>query len=261
MPPSSQPERNPGIFLCHHKCASAWLSGILGLYCAAFHKSQFATHLSESAPENAADFDVLLFANSDYHFCAQHLRSWLRPEAPPALHLIRNPLDVVISAYYSHLTTHPTEGWPELAQQREVLRNLDKMSGMLATWTFLERTDFFNGAVGPLFALRRWNFDDPLIKTLRMEDLTSDPELVRSELQLRLGSDPADIVSQFTFEKLSGGRSKGVVDDQHHFRSGLSHQWVQDMDVALAKAIYHSYQDLIDRFYPEVASLLKDKAS
>ena len=89
-----------------------------------------------------------------------------------------------------------------------------------------------------------------------MEDLIRDYGLVRSELQPLLGDDPADIISQFTFEKLSGGRPRGVIDNQNHFRSGSLHQWVQEMDLVLARAVYHAYKGLIDRFYPEVPQLL-----
>lgn len=249
----------PSIFLTHHKCASTWLVQILERYGATFGRSLFRTHLSGFRPPQEEHFDLLLFTNSDYDYCTRNFQPWLDAAPLPALHVIRNPLDLVVSAYYSHLSSHPLDTWPELARQRDVLRRLDKTAGMLATWVFLERSDFYDGAVGPLYALRRWNFNDPRIKTLRMEELVDDQRLVRSELQSRLGADPAEIVAHLTFEKLSGGRARGVVDDHHHFRSGKPQQWREEMDTSLAHAVYREYQAIVDRFYPDVEQMLRAK--
>lgn len=251
----------PAIFLSHHKCATTWLGEILKSYCAKHDLTLFGTQLSNWAPPPGQQFDVLILTNSFYESLASTCDDWLTRSPQPALHMIRNPLDLVVSAYYSHLNTHPSDKWPALAQQREILRKLDKVAGLLATWTFLERADFHHGAVGPLFALRRWNYADQRIKTLRMEDLVNDPELTRSELQNRLGRDPTDVIAEFTFEKITGGRSRGVVDDQHHYRSGNTDQWLEEMDVSLAQAIYRTYQTLIDTFYPDVKVKLQAKQS
>jgi hypothetical protein len=145
----------PFILFTHHKCASIWLGHLLERYCAAFNKSFFNRRMSGFAPPADRNFDVLLFTNSDYQYCVQYFQPWLDSGSRPPLHVIRNPLDIVVSAYYSHLATHPVNEWPELARQRDVLRSLDKTSGMLATWVFLEQSDFDAGVVGPLFALRR----------------------------------------------------------------------------------------------------------
>lgn len=246
----------PSIIFTHHKCASTWLVHLLGQYCAAFNKPFFTTHFSAVIPPEERHFDVLLFTNSEYHFCTRSYQPWLDSGRGLAVHVIRNPLDIVVSAYYSHLATHSVAEWPELVSQRETLRNLDKTSGMLATWTFLERSDFDNGIVGPLYALRRWNYSDPRIKTLRMEDLVANPEFVRSELRSLLEDDPSQILSELTFEKLSGGRATGVVDNESHYRSGKPQQWIHEMDAPLARAIYQAYRGIIDAYYPDVQRLL-----
>ncbi|MCI0558084.1 MAG: hypothetical protein MN733_06285 [Nitrososphaera sp.] len=177
-----------------------------------------------------------------------------------AIHIIRNPLDMIVSAYYSHLHSHPADGWPELARQREVLRRVTKEAGLLATWVFLERSDFYDGAVGPLFSLRRWNFDDGNFKTLRMEDLViSSYELLQRETQYFFCDDLNDVIAENSFEKLSDGRAVGIVDTGHHYRSGETHQWLKEVDLSFAHVVYQEYKNIMDAFYPEVAYLLTEK--
>jgi hypothetical protein len=250
-------ENIPAIFFSHHKCATTWLGEILKSYSAKFGLRFYGTLLSACQLPPDEHYDVILFTNSYYDAAAGTCEEWLNRSRQPALHMIRNPLDLVVSAYYSHLNTHAADRWPALARQRKILRKLDKAAGMMATWAFLERTDFHQWAIGPLFALRRWNYADRRISTLRMEDLVSDQELARSALGSRLGQDPSETIAQFTFEKVTGGRARGEVDDQHHYRSGRKDQWLEEMDISLAQAIYQSYQDLIDEFYPDVKAQLQ----
>lgn len=247
----------PAILLSHHKCATTWLGEILRGFCGQFDRKLYGSLESSCRTPPGQQFDIVFFTNSLYESCVVSCAEWLNHEPCRTLHVIRNPLDIVVSAYYSHLHSHRSDRWPALAQQRQVLRGLDRAAGMAATWTFLERADFHQAAVGPLFALRRWNFADRRIRTVRMEDLVNDAELARAELGSLLGRDPVDAIATQTFEKLSGGRSRGVVDDRHHFRSGKKDQWIDELDPSLARAIYETYRDLLDAFYPEVGANLR----
>ena len=47
---------------------------------------------------------VVVLVNADYGFVSGTVGE--------GLHVIRNPLDVVVSAWHSHRTTHSTDGWP-----------------------------------------------------------------------------------------------------------------------------------------------------
>jgi len=250
-------EEAPAIVFTHHKCASTWLLQILKRYCATYNKRLYFTELTAAPPPPGEKFDAVLFLNSDYDVSAQCYQPWLDSGSRPALHVIRNPLDIVVSAYYSHLSSHPTEGWPELIRQREVLRGLDKAAGMLATWVFLERIDFDTGVAGPLHAMRRWKYDDVRIRTVRMEDLVGNAEFARAEMQAVLGEDVGGIISELTFERLSGGRPPGIKDDRSHYRVGLPHQWADEMEGSLARAIYQKYKRIFDAYYPEVEALLR----
>ena len=250
----------PNILVTHHKCASNWLVKIFKSYCQTFKLSLFVTHIDKLTPPLDKQLNVILFINSDYEFLTQQCQPWLSEGDESILHMIRNPLDIIVSAYYSHLATHPLEQWPELAHQRDILKKLNKTAGMLATWSFLERSDMHSAAhAGPLFAMRRWNYSDSRIKTLTMEKLTNDHQLASTELQHLLGNDLAEILSEITFEKLSNGRTKGVIDNDSHYRCGQPNQWVDEMDVSLAQAVYYEYKEIIDTYYPDVEALLKIK--
>ena len=115
-------------------------------------------HRSERLAEG--QLDIVALTNADYSFVRNRVLS--------GIHVIRNPLDLICSAYYSHLSTHSLEGWPELELQRTVLKSVSKPEGLMLTLTFLERSDFYSGAIGPLLALRHWDFSDEAFSTLRM---------------------------------------------------------------------------------------------
>ena len=83
-----------------------------------------------------------------------------------AFHLIRDPRDVCVSAYYSHLYSHATDVWPELAPHRKQLQALTKERGL-----FLElqcRSEHFR-------MMQDWNYDLPNVFEIKMEDLIQNP--------------------------------------------------------------------------------------
>jgi hypothetical protein len=98
-------------FITHHKCASAWLADILHEYFALRHQKQvFHTARGNDYPSNRDDFVYVLFANGEWQFLHSKIRR--------AVHIIRNPLALIVSAYFSHLKSHPEDGWPQLSEQR-----------------------------------------------------------------------------------------------------------------------------------------------
>lgn len=233
--------QDPVCVLTHHKCASTWLANYLDSYSNLNALRLFATHLSE--PEIDAASDVVLLRNASY--------SHVRQRIAKGIHVVRNPMNIVVSAYHSHRNTHPVDGWPELAAQREVLRSVNEPEGMLLTIAYLERGDFFNGAVGPLYALRHWDFSDGRYTTVRMEDVVGRPELLSGGLvgngtPLRKLPDDKD----FTFEAITG-RQTGQIDGTSHYRSGSAEQWRTELPEAAKAYLHSSLRPLFERFYPE----------
>jgi len=193
-----------------------------------------STHLSAHIPNGNG---VRLLANAQYDYVTAHVT-----RAP---HVIRNPLDIVVSAYHSHRNTHPLKEWPELERQRAILKDVSPAEGMMLTLAFLERDDFCRGVVGPLHALRHWDFTDTRYATLRMEDLVAYPALIAPWLP---GSQPATM--HHTFEK-HAGRPKGQLDDASHYRSGLPDQWRTALPPAAIAYIRAHFAPLLERHYPQ----------
>jgi len=81
-------------------------------------------------------------------------------------HVVRDPRDIVVSAYFSHLKSLESRTWKELGVIRSRLRNLSKDDGLAFELEYLE----------PQFQeMAEWNYDQKHILELRLEDLSSDP--------------------------------------------------------------------------------------
>jgi hypothetical protein len=228
------------LVLSHHKCATKWLHAYLSRFAELNSLPFTITHLSFAAPDPVVPLACMV--NADYAFSAAL--------PGPKLHVLRNPLDLVVSAYHSHLATHALDDWPELAQQRAALRTLDRAAGMMRTIEFLERPDFYRGAVGSLYALRHWKLDDPAMATLRMEDaVAGNGTLIGSWLRAILpGSDLPD-PAEFSFETYSG-RRPGEVDDSSHYRAGVAGRWRQELPDAAISYLREVYGAVLARYYP-----------
>ena len=163
-----------------------------------------------------------------------------------------------------HLATHPTERWPQLAAQREKLQRLSKAAGLEATVQVLSGPQgFYDEAavVGPLWALRHFDYDDPRILTVRMEDLVAAPATVLPECMAFLGAEcPGDLLtqlSQHSFEAKTGGRKPGVVDASSHYRSGDPSDWINHLSRDSALGILTDHAPFMDRFYPASVALFQ----
>lgn len=233
----------PHFVLTHHKCASTWLMAWLTATGRLNGLSVGATQYGDRLPAGPAD--IMLLVNADYGFVSR--------VADAGLHVVRHPLDVVVSAWHSHRDTHSVEGWPELEVQRERLRDAPPKEGLTMTAEFVARPDFFPGTPGPLRAMSLWDYDDVRFQTLRMEDMVAAPaETIGGWLRRRLGSElvlPPD--EDFRFGRFSNNRRPGEVDGSSHYRSGRAGQWRAEMPVALARRIADDVEAVMTRFYPD----------
>ena len=82
-------------------------------------------------------------------------------------HVVRDPRDVVTSAYFSHLHSHGVTGWPELEPHRKALQKLNKEEGFFLEMEF-SRQEFQD--------MYEWNYDQRNVLEVKMENLIRDPK-------------------------------------------------------------------------------------
>jgi hypothetical protein len=239
---------------------TSWINRILGRVCREMgwrFAEVFDTTLSGLDPIGcaAAHPDIMSFTDPEPDDVAR-----LGPFV--GFHVIRDPRDVVVSAYFSHLNSHPTENWPALIEHRERLRNVCKDDGLLLEMDF--RADQFRQMLG-------WNYDQPNVMELKMEEMTADlydamvgallfvgaaergVTLKRRVASAVIGSArigrtrqlygnlvslapnafpsamPVEqllaIIYEHRFSEFAQGRSRGEEDASSHYRKGLAGDW------------------------------------
>jgi hypothetical protein len=268
------------FFFGHHRCATSWIDDVLRAVCrdlglrhvSVHHPRLFGHDLGRFVREQRVD--CVAFVNADYRY-VEGLEGFR------AFHVIRDPRDVSVSAYFSHLYSHRIDdGWPELAERRRRLQGLDKDRGLLAEIDDLE---------WEFDCMDAWDYGRPEILELKMEDLTGDPygqflrifrflDLVderpfslgrrvahetsrvlraveqRLPLGVRLRGGRArlpaarilGIIWENEFAKKTDGRRSGVEDPRSHYRKGAPGDWRN-----------HFTRDHVARFEARYGTLLR----
>lgn len=258
----------------HHKCATMSLNTIAGAVCKRvglrFHAVYDEFEFDEDLPAYAADrqIDFLSYGNADVRYLKE------LPEHK-GFHIIRDPRDIVVSAYFSHRNSHSTSAWRELEQHREALRGLDLDEGIAAEIRFRERS---------FRHMHDWDYRQQHILEIRFEDFVSkhyetllqafDHLGLLTQSDYRFFSRPAGmyrevmafaksklnvnlprltkraeipaaeflaIVWRNRFEAKSRGRTPGEEDVKNHYRKGKSGDWTNyftDEHKSLFKDMY-----------------------
>ena len=150
----------------HHKCATQWITAILADICATTHLRMF--EVSRIEEWDFADLralvqcfrpDVLVYPNAEIG------QVKLLPQLR-GFHVIRDPRDLIVSAYFSHLHSHSLATWPRLAEHRRRLQAADKSAGLLLEMEFSRRV---------LADIADWDYGQPGVLELRMEDMIASP--------------------------------------------------------------------------------------
>lgn len=249
------------VYYSHHKCATGWTASILrelsfhiGARFKTAHGPQQYEHVGTLAQwVDRENVDFLAYTNANIRQAKQlpeHL----------GFHVVRDPRDVLVSGYFSHKNSHPTDNWPELEEHRSALQSLSKEEGLLKEIEFSR--PFFEDML-------TWDYDQPHVLELKMENLTSDPHhyfqqivehlclhsqsgslsrkaiqkanrvlyathhrmpgnVIPAQLTTTPSIEPAiliSIIENHTFDKMAGGRSKGEEDKKSHYRKGKSGDW------------------------------------
>jgi len=256
-------------FYGHHRCGSSWISGLLEVVCAQLGLRFRQVYDSRMFDGDLQGFvereevDVLVYMNADW----AHAKTLADQRA---FHVIRDPRDVLVSAYYSHRYSHPTDYWAELGEHREALETLPLHDGLLAE-VECRRLQFRE--------MSEWNYEAGGVLELRFEDLVASSgatltgafahlglvdagpsgrlrTAVRQVARAAGGSvghapltsrEFAQIVEEHSFQRLSGGRQPGVEDVRHHYRRGSPGEWATVLEEAHLAALERHFPGLVAR--------------
>ncbi len=274
------------VYFGHHKCATQYIKAVVARVAFQLGLGFQTVDRPVAAPATGADgaprhrlhladagyavptADILYFANGNTAAVAA-LRDL---GGYRGFHVIRDPRDIVVSGYFSHLHSHPiTEHNSERmgAWRRKLSQAASEEEGLLLELEY-EAENFGH--------LRDWNYEDPDVLELRYEDLVVEPlavfarafafwglELPRFGLPalaaalLRRGPRRGSlvppgrrlplpllrrIVERNSFERRSGGRAPGEEDVRHHYRKGIPGDWRSHFTPRVTAAFKDRYGDL-----------------
>lgn len=242
MPDEARGEGAPLLaYFGHHKCATQWMKSIVAEVCSVVGRTQvvfsdakaFDKDLARALPHPGSTFLCYMSADQRYLKDLGPMRGF---------HVIRDPRDVVVSAYFSHRYSHPLFG--DLEDYRQRLNEVSESEGLLLEME--RRRHQFK-------AMRDWDYDRPDLLELRMEDLTADAATLVPTITSFLGLGADDgltdevlqrIVAQRDFARLAG-RPPGEEDVTSHFRKGVAGDWVNHFGPEHIEAFDERYGDLL----------------
>jgi len=221
----------PWLFL-HHRSASTWVSAFVSEYAQRIGlKTCGGMNSFRGEPLNAAVKVAL------EHPWALDMNAWpflpaqldrFVPREWKAVHIVRDPRDVLISAYYSCRDFHPTTEWPELAPFKAWLKRVDRETGIIGTMAFVSFV---------LESYAGWEARENILE-IRYESLFASTIhhpgehlsnlLALIEWLFPVGFD-VDLVRELSvthdWENYTNGRKRGDEDTTHHYRKGIAGEW------------------------------------
>ena len=226
------------IFL-HHKCASAYLRAAVS---AAGQAAGRLTSISAlNSMEEAADavaLDDAMIA-SDYSLddnaWPDHLSviDGLTDNTWHGVHFVRDPRDLLVSAYWAHRISHPLN-FPRLREHREALEGVDLETGLL-----LEMDFYLTKAA--MEHILDWP-EHPSVKTFDAiavaRGLAGGPGVGTGALDW-LGIPSAPVIHP-SWESLSG-RQLGEEDNTHHYRHGVRGDYTRYFTPAVTEEFDRRY--------------------
>jgi hypothetical protein len=277
---TNQPLR---VFFGHHKCGTGWIDNILREAC--FHLGwhfkivaqtrQFEPFGSLGGFVQSWRCNMLAYINAD----AEYIGTL---PAHRGFHVVRDPRDIIVSGYFSHRNSHPTDQWPELIPHRARLLELPMEEGLLL------EMEFSRQFLDPMI---RWDYRQPHVLEMKLEDLSAKPLESFTRIFGHLGllegqtDSLADrfimgmnvwnqrgrrfmpgrmpifpmrfprehlshatlrhVLDRMSFERLSGGRKKGQENVKSHYRKGQAGDWRNHFNAAHVAAFKEKYNDLL----------------
>ncbi len=265
-------------FFGHHKCGTQWVQGILreianemGLvYAHAYNAEIFNYDLEEFIKRKK--LNIFSYTNAQYQYVKDlnHFRGF---------HVIRDPRDIVVSAYYSHLYSHPVDNSDHLKKEREILQKMSKDEGLIQEMEFNRRV--FDD-------MESWNYNQDHVMEIKLEELSRDSygtfvdifrflgivsesrptyqerwnhllaitsrktqekffknaivnvSLTKIPYETALG-----IIYENRFQKKTKGRTIGTEDVKSHYRKGVAGDWKNHFKAEHIESFKEKYSNLL----------------
>ena len=236
----------------HHKCASQWIRSVISDVCSLLGlklanvsgPGKFKKDLNAFVLEKGMDF--LTYTNANFSFIS-------KLDNFKGFHVIRDPRDIVVSAYFSHRYSHSTDKWPELIEHREKLQRVPFEEGLCVEMDMRKKQ---------FDIMYDWDYSCSNILELKMEDLISDSEAVFRNVFGFLGllnqdtetisrgkavsvEQLSSIIDRQQFARKSGGRNPGEENLNNHYRKGISGDWRNHFAPEHIEYFKSKYNDLL----------------
>jgi len=210
---------------------------------------------------NNEGLDFISYTNSDYKY--------IKGISPlKGFHVIRDPRDVAVSAYFSHLHSHSDEDWPELVEHRKRLQVLSAEEGLLCDMEFTSKLTVKGLDLNQFECMLGWNYSDQNIMEVKFEELTQNPTRLFCDIFDFLGllskhpsqqqvsrSAVNSIMKYWSFERMSGGRQIGNEDVTNHFRKGKPGDWKKHFKKVHKTFFKKNYPELLVRLGYEASNV------
>ena len=155
------------MFFGHHKCATGWIDNILreiclhmGIRFKIVHQPYSFERYGTLGPLVQQErIQFLSYINTNVHY-THDLKVY------KGFHVVRDPRDIVVSAYFSHLHSLKAPTWEELNMLRENLQNRTKQEGLMFELEYLQQQ---------FREMAEWDYNQGHILEVKMEELSKDP--------------------------------------------------------------------------------------
>ncbi len=261
------------VYFGHHKCMTTWVRHVLQRVCNELSWNYVEMNISGSEYVRRNKVDMLSYQDPDMEI-VRTLEDFV------GFHIIRDPRDIVVSAYFSHLHSHATDNWPELSAYRAELQKLSKDDGLLLEMEFLRRE---------FKQLYEWDYAQENVLELKMEDVVANPydQIVRALLFIEAAAEntplrtrllaavasglrdlgylyriPSMVVPKYVlpkipvefllgyiyeirFSEMTKGRGRGMEDACSHYRKGVAGDWVNHFKPQHKEYFKKTYNDVL----------------
>lgn len=265
------------IFFGQHKCASQWTTLLiermcneLGWRCLSAYGTLIREHGGLKALIEHEKPDFLIIPESNVELLKEIEQSFR------GLHIIRDPRDIIVSGYFSHMKSHPLSPQGVTLAHREKLQTLPKEDGIDLEITTLGRI--------PLRNLYEWDYSNPSIREIEFKQITDAPfqeftkilefmELLEKKNDLlfnvqcfynrvvkKLGLDALRLRSekysahqlcksleQLSFANLKKGRLKRLGQKAAHYRKGKTGDWKDHLTPRQEDEITRIFPGIFDK--------------